>query len=398
MYYNKDMKLLYVITQGEQGGGQKYVLDLATEMQRKGNEVFVAVGEMPEVKDKWLFENLKRVGVKEGNLFEVKSHQREIKIWRDTKSVFEFVKLYRKVQPDIVHLNSSKAGFVGAIAGFLTGIKTVYTVHGFVFLEPMNFIKKFIYIFLEFTSARLRNFTILITQKDIDVGERFVVLWGKKNYELIYNGVKDLREKMLRRDEGRKYIFDKINKKDDGQKIVGTIANLFKTKGLEYFIDAAVIVVNGSSKGAGDFLFVVLGFGPEEYRNELQDRINKLGLQNNFFLLGKTPDAFKYLKGLDLFALSSVKEGLPYCLLEASMANIPIVATSVGGIPEMAQHIKINLVDSQNSAKLAGKILDEVQIVVDEVQNGEVLTPFPEIFKLENMINKTLEVYQKMLK
>jgi len=374
------MKILYVITQGEQGGGQKYVLELADKVTQE-HEVFVGIGRVENEGDKWLFEKLESVGVKKENIFEIKNLQREIKPILDFKALLEMRRLFKKLNPDVVHLNSSKAGVVGAVASIFTKTKVVYTVHGWVFLEPMNPIKKLIYIFLEFVSAMMRNYTIFITQKDIDA----VALWPlfKSKGTLIYNGIDESKKvNLLGKEESRKFIFEKTGMRDDEQKIVGTISNLFKTKGLEYLIDAAKDV---------DALFIVLGFGDEKYRQELQDRINKNGLQEKFFLLGREPDAYKYLRGLDVFTLTSVKEGLPYSILEASLANLPIVATSVGGVPEVAKNIKISLVESQNVQQIRSAIVENLNNL--EKNKSE----FNKIYSQESMVKQTLQVYQNML-
>ncbi len=390
------MKILYVVTQGEQGGAQKYISDLAPEMLKKGYEIFVAVGEIENEGDKWLFLQLEKSGIKKENLFEIKSHQREIKLFRDIKSVWDFFKLYKKINPDVVHLNSSKSGVVGAVASFLSSTlpgsvqlksKCIFTVHGFVFLEPMNILKKLFFIFLEIISSVFRTHTILITEKDVSVGKKYFILRNKNKYSLIQNGVKYLQVKMLEKKEARKYIFEKINKKDEEQKVVGTISNLYKTKGLEYLIEAAAKILQKFP----ETIFLVLGFGEDKYREELQEKINKLKMKDNFFLLGKTPDAYKYLKAFDVFTLTSLKEGLPYTLLEAKMAGVPIVATSVGGIPEMAEQFEINLVQSKNVEEISG-VINKLLLDNSLPRN----TDLPEIYKLETMCKKTEEVYLKL--
>jgi glycosyltransferase involved in cell wall biosynthesis len=399
------MRVLYIITQGEQGGGQKNVFDLAVGMKQKGHEVFVAVGEIENEGDKWLHAELEKNGIPKSNLLELKKLQREVKPFRDIKSLFEVIKLLKNIKPDIVHLHSSKAGVVGALACFLSRVKSVYTVHGFVFLEPMNIIKKIIYISLEFCSSLFRKFTILISEKDISVGKKLFILRGtppfqggaRGGYKLIYNGVSEKsKENMLSRDEAREFLFGKIQphltspiNRGGTIKIVGTISNLYKTKGLEYLIDAASDMTK-AGQSSQNTLFFVLGFGSEKYQQELQNKINSLGLQNNFFLFGKTPAAYKYLKAFDLFTLTSVKEGLPYTLLEAKMAGVPILATSVGGIPEMAKNFPINLVESKNVLEIKNKI---VEILEDKEGKFKVNNKLPEVYSLQNMLDETEKVY-----
>ena len=108
-------------------------------------------------------------------------------------------------------------------------------------------------------------------------------------------------------------------------------------------------------------------------------------------MLGRVSDAYKYLRGLDVFTLTSVKEGLPYSILEASLANLPIVATSVGGVPEVAKNIKISLVESQNVQQIRNAI--EENLNNSEKHRSE----FNKIYSLESMVQQTLGVYKKML-
>jgi hypothetical protein len=110
------MKILYIVTQGEQGGGQKNVLDLAVGMRKFGHEVYVAVGEIENEGDKWLHQELRNAGFENSKLFELKFLQREIDLKKDFQAIFEIKKLIQKIKPEVVHLHSSKAGVLGSIA------------------------------------------------------------------------------------------------------------------------------------------------------------------------------------------------------------------------------------------------------------------------------------------
>jgi glycosyltransferase involved in cell wall biosynthesis len=378
---------MYIITQGEHGGGQKHVFDLATGMKEKGQEIYVAVGKIENDGDKWLHAELEKTGFKKEYLLEIQTLQREVSIIKALKAFFEIRKVVRKINPDIVHLHSVMAGTVGAVSARLAFKNVVYTVHGFTFLEPLNILKKVFYILSEFVASFFRDFTILISEKDILAGKKFWILRNSQKYSLIYNGLKDLQIELLGRTEAREYFSKKIGRTiDESTKVVGTISNLYKTKGLEYLIDAA-------SKLDKNILFLVMGTGDEKYLKELQERVMKNNLQNNFYFLGKTENAFKYLPGLDLFTLTSVKEGLPYCLLEAKQAGLPILATNVGGVGEIAKNFPINLVESKNVVQIADKI-KEVLDNKEKFQNESLL---PEVYRLENMISKVENVYQNLL-
>jgi glycosyltransferase involved in cell wall biosynthesis len=140
-------------------------------------------------------------------------------------------------------------------------------------------------------------------------------------------------------------------------------------------------------------IFVVTGSGDDKYKQELVERVKKNNLENNFFFLGQIPQAYRYLRGLNIFTLTSVKEGLPYCLLEAKMAGAPTLATSVGGIPEMSKNFPINLVESKNVEQIAGKILE----ILSNPEKFKVDDNLPKIYSLENMLDETEKTYKKIV-
>ncbi|MEK7609196.1 MAG: glycosyltransferase, partial [Patescibacteria group bacterium] len=104
-----DKKLLFVITQPVVGGAQKYVFDLAKNLKSK-YQVTVACGGSV---GGHLFKALASEGV---NTVHIRSLAREVRVLGDLKTFFELIKLFRKERPDIIHLNSYKVGFLGALA------------------------------------------------------------------------------------------------------------------------------------------------------------------------------------------------------------------------------------------------------------------------------------------
>jgi len=135
--------------------------------------------------------------------------------------------------------------------------------------------------------------------------------------------------------------------------VVGAAGRLSPEKNLALFVEAAARV----APVCPDVGFVVFGDGP--LRGVLTEQIARLGLQQRFVLAGFCADLGKYLPNLDLAVLSSTTEGLPVVLLEAFAAGVPMVATAVGGIPEVLEDGRSGyLVASGDVAALAGRILD----------------------------------------
>jgi glycosyltransferase involved in cell wall biosynthesis len=381
------MKLLYIITQGENGGAQKNVFDLATFANDKF-EVTVATGEVQSEKDNWLKNKLLENGFESSQLYNFKNLIRNISPIHDLKAFLEIYNYIKKENFDIVHLHSSKAGVLGSLAGKLAGAKVVYTVHGFVFQEPMSILKKYFYIFAEILSSFFIDYHICVSQKDLKIGEQKYILRDPKRYNVIYNGINANANLLLEKDAARKFITKKIEQGlDEDDVIFGTIANLYVAKGLTYYVQAAKIL---KEKVGEKFVCVIFGEG--KLHTELENKIKELGLDQNFYLLGRTENAVQYLPGLDAFVLPSVKEGLPYALVEATLAELPIIATNVGGIPEMSRNFKMNLVEAKNPQELS----DEMLLLTDKQARNAAKSSFNEIFSLNKMAEKTLEVYRKL--
>jgi glycosyltransferase involved in cell wall biosynthesis len=137
--------------------------------------------------------------------------------------------------------------------------------------------------------------------------------------------------------------------------VIGTVANLFPRKGYEYLIQA-VMEVNRKKPG---ICCLIVGEGDEVYRSKLQEMVQKNGLEKIVTFLGFQQDVPSHIAAMDIFVLPSIMEGFGIVLLEAMAVGKPIVATTVGGIPEIVEdQVTGFLVPPRNSGALAQKIMD----------------------------------------
>ncbi len=324
-------KILYIVTQSEFGGAQRYVFDLATHL-RDGYQVIVAAGEDPKGE---LFINLWQTDLHHYHIRTayLKHLKRRISPINDLRALAEIRQLIAKEKPDVVHLNSTKAGVLGSLAArSFVGAKrplVVYTAHGWVFNEPIGLLEKKIFLWIEKYVSRYRDKIICVSEYDRQIAlERG---FPPEKLTTIHNGIDFDNLNFIVREPARQKLSQLINCPIGQSIIIGTVANLYPTKGIQYLIKAAR-AVNYLLPNAMP-LFIVIGDGPEKAK--LQRMIKKYKLENNFFLAGHLPYAYRYLKAFDIFTLSSVKEGFPYVVLEAMAAGLPVVGTSAGGVAEM---------------------------------------------------------------
>jgi glycosyltransferase involved in cell wall biosynthesis len=175
--------------------------------------------------------------------------------------------------------------------------------------------------------------------------------------------------------------------------IVGNIGALVAQKGQHHLIDAAAIVV----RAVPDVRFVICGEG--ELRQPLEDQIKRRHLERHVFLAGFRPDVLELLKGFDLFALSSLHEGMCTSLVDAMAASKAAVATAVGGVPEvMADGETGYLVPARDHEAMAERIIALLKDEALRRQMGEAaLARAREHFTVDRMVDRTLETYERLL-
>ena len=380
-------KILYVITKSVWGGAQRYVFDLATNLPKDKFDIAVITsGNGP------LIEKLNIAGIQTIILPTLQNKNGLFGILFSLvnfNSLFQLFKIFKNKRPDVIHLNSSKIGGLGAVAARFSSLITrhsslvVFTVHGWGFKEDRSRLSRAIIFFFSFISTIFQNKIILINKSDLKSAKKFI---PTKKLALIYNGIEKID--FITREKTRRNL--KIKEKD---MVIGAIAELTKNKGLTYLIKA-VGMINAELQML-NAKFIIIGEG--ENKNKLQNQINILGLQNEIQLTGFIPDAEKLLKAFDIFILPSVKEGLPYAIAAAMQAGLPNKTTNVGCIPDKIEHEKSGLlVESKNPKVLAKTTLELIKNEKKRAMLGfEAAKNAETKFKLRDMVEKTVELYHQ---
>jgi glycosyltransferase involved in cell wall biosynthesis len=177
-------------------------------------------------------------------------------------------------------------------------------------------------------------------------------------------------------------------------KVVGTVAHLSPEKGLSNLIEAASLIPDTRT----GIRFVIVGEG--ECRNALEEQARRAGLRDRIQFVGFQDTPAKFLSEFDVFVLPSLSEGLSSAILTAMATGLPVVATDVGGIPELIHHGQNGLlVPPGNAAALAEAIaylLDHSEKAIGMGRKGREL--LEERFTLDRKITETEQLCLSLLK
>ncbi len=390
--------ILYLITQSELGGAQRYVFDLATNLKQEFG-IIAAFGEQGEKGE--LAEQLKQAGI---TYYAIPHLKRAVSPINDFLAFIEIIKLIKKIKPDIIHLNSSKISILGSLAALfirifaIRGIRInsrigiIYTVHGLVFNEPLPRWQKLFYKYAEKFTAKFKDKIICVSEFDRRTAIKEKICNPEKLIT-IRNGIAPIN--FYSREEAMKIIYSKIVncKLKIENFLVGSIANLYKTKGLEYLIEAASVLITNYQL---PITVIIIGEGEE--RKYLEDLISQLNLNNNVILAGSVGNAAKLLPAFDIYACPSVKEGLSYTIMEAMQAGLPIAATNAGGNPELIEDEKTGLLSAtKNPQMLAEKIAYLMNNpAARQALGAEAKEKVNDEFGLERMVEEIKEIYLKL--
>jgi len=352
------VKIFQVITASEYGGAQSIVADLAQYLGNE-HEVFILYGGEGEA-----WEHL-------GNhiyLIRLGKHRKQIS-FNDILLVFKLFYYRLKYKPDIVHLHSSKMGTIGRIV--FNPAKIVYTMHGFDSVRKA--FPKFLVI--ERGLGNRVASTIGVSQYDVDCLREEGMT---KGLQLVYNGLTDYSINESQEKENLDIKTKLLNIRDKFPHIIMCLSRISPQKKFDLFLDIA--------KEKPEYAFVWIG-----NKTPVEDT------PSNVFCLGEIQFAHQYLKYADIFILPTNYEGLPVSILEALSYGVPVIASAVGGIPE--------ILDGNNGFAVKNSISDFVNkmdyILQENVYHkmkAHARESFLKNFTIDKMINGYLAIYQNIYK
>lgn len=368
-------RILYVITKANWGGAQRYVFDLAVAARDQGHEVAVLSGAPGEL--------TRRLEAAQIPVIPVPELARDIRIGSDLAAFRKLREHIRAFRPTVVHGNSSKAGGLVALASRLERVpRIIFTAHGWAFNEDRPLWQKPIIALLHYLTVLLSDETICVS--NAMRRQAWFMLGARTKMQVIHNGVTPLS--LLSKEEARQKLYPNA----PFSFWIGTIAELHPVKQLSVLVDA----MHKLASRYPDVGLVIIGEGQE--REALTAQIKHLGLEDRVRLCGHVEQAAIHLSALDVFVLPSRSEGLAYVILEAGLASLPVVASRVGGIPEVITSASQGtLVHSGDAAMLAGALRRYKEDAVLRETHGKALNlRVTHDFSTLRMVERTLALYR----
>jgi glycosyltransferase involved in cell wall biosynthesis len=331
------MRVLHVIDSGGLYGAEMVLLNLAVEQRKMGLEpVIASIGERREEE-----KPLER----EAGRLDIRVEKFRMAAGPNIPGALKILAFARKEKCDLLHSHGYKGNILfGFMPNAVRKMPLLSTVHGWTNTGALNRMR--LYEWLDGKALRRLDAVVLVSE-----GMRRHSRLQKNGFlhsVVIPNGI-PLREQTSHQSRG---VPAPIRDFCSQGFIVGAIGRLSQEKGFDRLLEAVKI----SREHVPGLKLLVIGEGGQ--REQLERKIGEFGLTSCVLLPGYLPHARQYLPFFNIFVISSLTEGLPITLLEAMQEGVPIVATSVGGIPEALDHGRAGLiVKSPTPADLAEGIM-----------------------------------------
>ena len=371
------MRVLYFQAHPVYGATENYIYTLAQRLNKVDFEVGILY---PDVQALQPFSKLDTV-----ELLAVDSKYFAGNLIRNANSIAAII---RRFAPDIIHINDPSP--LGVIAARLASVKKVVITHHTPELNAQYNWKGKLATKLAF---KLTDYFVFTSDYDKEIGSKLDNISLNKSKVIAY-GLDT--NKFSRTQKQRNIIRENIREKlqiPQNHIVIASAGRLEAQKAQSDLIKAANIICSNHN----NVTFVLVGEG--SLRNQLETQIENQGLSGKFLLPGFVNKIEEFLCAVDIFAMSSLFEGLCYAVVEAAAMSVPVVATAVGGMRySVADNETGFLVEPRNPEKLAEKInylLDNPDIAQQMGERGR--TRFMKLFTLERMISETEAIYYQLV-
>lgn len=376
------LRVLQVL-EATEGGTRRHLLDLCRHLDARRFTVSLACSARRDPAFLDDVQSLRRRGI----AVHLVPMCRAIRPLHDAVALVRLVRLMRRGRYDVVHTHSAKAGFLGRVAARLAGVpRVVHTPHTFPFEMDVGPLVRGLYLGLERWAARLTDVLVCVCPSQRPQAQALV---GPARTVVVENGTAEAP------------VFDAATAErcrsalgfDEGARVAGVIGRLTRQKGQLDFVAAARLVAERMP--AARFLLV----GDGALRGEIERAVAAAGLAARFVITGSLARIEDALAAMDVIVMPSLWEGLPYAMLEAMAAGKAVVATRVGGLPDViVDGVSGLLVQPRDAPALAAAMLKVLENAEQRSTIGlAAQRTLAGRYRLDDMIERLEAVYEGRL-
>jgi len=314
------ISVMHVITRLTLGGSSENTVSTIEALSRRGYDSTLVLGPESEAAT---VEDARRRGCR---IVEVARLGREVHPARDVAAVMALTTLFRRARPTIVHTHTSKAGFVGRLAARLARVPVViHQPHGHIFYGYWGRGRVALFVALERLAARWTDTLVALTPREVEEHvERGI---GRAaQWAVVPSGVPTARLRAAA--PTRAAARARLGLPADAFVIAG-VGRLVPIKGFDLLVDALPAIAAQVPSARA----LLIGDGEE--RAALEARAAALGVSERLSITGAVTDVEGVLAAADVLAAPSRNEGMGRVLVEAMAIGLPVVGTTVGGIPDV---------------------------------------------------------------
>lgn len=318
------MRVCHVITRMIIGGAQENTLLTCRGLMELGHDVSLVAG--PETGPEGsLWPQVEQSGC---TVHRVDSLRRAVRPLSELRALRSLAALFRRIQPDVVHTHSSKAGILGRMAAARVGVPVViHTIHGMSFNRTQSAPVRTLYRWLERRAARYTTAFITVADSMIEQAVE-AGMAPRDRFTTIRSG---MRTELYAPDAEQRAACRTKLRFASNEFVVGTVARLFENKGYEQILAAMPAIV--AAVPHARFLWIGDGRHRERYLADL----DRIGLRDRVTLTGLIPpeDIPAHLNACDVLVHASKWEGLPRAVVQGLLMKVPAVSFDNDGAPEV---------------------------------------------------------------
>jgi glycosyltransferase involved in cell wall biosynthesis len=384
----RKIKVAHIIARMITGGADENTLFTVQGLNKKKYDVDLIIG---EEFDKNILNKVKNNNF---NIIKIKGLKGKLNFLYDPIILLKLIKLLKINHYDIVHTHTTKAGILGRIASRIAGVPVIiHGLHGSTFQAFNSGLLNWLLFLFERLTGRFTDAYISVSEvlssKYIEKG-----IGEKEKYYTVYSGMKldkfyEVREKVDYREKQREFGIN------SGHFVIGNVARLEMRKGHQFLLDAFKKVTLERK----DYPLKLLIIGEGEDREKLENYTKKLNLEDKVIFAGYREDVGELMVIMNIFVLTSLREGLPRVLVQAAAVGMPSIAFNVDGVSEI---IKDNqngfLIRPKDIEQLASRIIkyiDNQELVLLHSQRGREF--IKDKWSIEDMVDKIDKIYQDLI-